>query len=71
MGKSRARKPTRQEKTLITAAGLVARNWYVIQNTDTELRLVNKGSGKSRTIKKGTVTEQSKRTPNKKTTSAL
>lgn len=30
MGKSRARKPTRQEKTLITAAGLVARNWYVI-----------------------------------------
>lgn len=52
MGKSRARKPTRQEKTLITAAGLVARNWYVLSETDTELHLVSKGTGRSRKVRK-------------------
>ena len=30
---------------------IVARNWYVISETDTELHLVHKGTGKSRKIK--------------------
>lgn len=52
MGKSRAINPTLAQKKLISAAGLVARNWYVISETDTDLCLVHKGTGKSRKIKK-------------------
>ena len=52
MGKSRAKNPTLAQKKLISAAGLVARNWYVISETDTDLCLVHKGTGKSRKIKK-------------------
>ena len=52
MGKSRAKNPTPAQKKLISAAGLIARNWYVISETDTELHLVHKGTGKSRKIKK-------------------
>ena len=52
MGKSRAKNPTLAQKKLISAAGLVARNWYAISETDTELHLVHKGTGKSRKIKK-------------------
>ena len=52
MGKPRAKNPTLAQKKLISAAGLVVRNWYVISETDTELHLVHKGTGKSRKIKK-------------------
>ena len=52
MGKSRAKNPTLAQKKLISAAGLVARNWYVISEADKELHLVHKGTGKSRKIKK-------------------
>lgn len=52
MGKSRARNPTRDEKKLISAAGLVVRNWRIIKNDDQELVLVSKGSGRTRRIKK-------------------
>ncbi len=52
MGRSRAVKPTRTQKVLISAAGLVVRNWLVISDTPTELRLVSRRSGATRVIKK-------------------
>lgn len=52
MGKSRARNPTLAEKKMISAAVLVARNWYVIRNTPEQLELVSKGTGRSRKVKK-------------------
>lgn len=52
MGKSRVRNPTLAEKKMISAAGLVARNWYVIRNTPEQLELVSKGTGRGRKIKK-------------------
>ena len=53
MGRSRAVKPTRAQKVLISAAGLVVRNWLVISDTEAELRLVSRRSGATRVIKKG------------------
>lgn len=52
MGKTKARNPIREEKELISKAGLIARNWYVLKNTEDELVLVSKGAGKTRKIKK-------------------
>lgn len=52
MGKLRARNPTLAQKKMISAAGLVARNWYVIRETDEELHLVSKGTGRSRKVRK-------------------
>ena len=52
MGKSRAKKPTLNQKKQITAAGLVAGNWLVLWENEKELRLVNRLSGTSRSIKK-------------------
>lgn len=52
MGKSRATKPTLAQKKLMTAAGLVAKNWLVLEEDEKELRLVNRLSGISRTVKK-------------------
>lgn len=52
MGRSRAVKPTRAQKVLISAAGLVVRNWLVISDTEAELRLVSRRSGATRVIKK-------------------
>lgn len=52
MGKSRATKPTLAQKKLMTAAGLVAKNWLVLEEDEKELRLVNRLSGTSRTVKK-------------------
>ena len=49
---SRAVKPTLAQKKLISKAGLVAKSWLVLIDTDTELRLVSKATGKSRTVKK-------------------
>lgn len=53
MGRSRATKPTRAQKALISAAGLVVRSWLVISDTPEELRLVSRRSGATRVIKKG------------------
>ena len=47
MGRSRVRNPTLAQKKLIIAAGLIARNWYVVKETDEELHLVSKEAGKS------------------------
>ncbi len=52
MGRSRATKPTRAQKALISAAGLVVRSWLVISDTPEELRLVSRRSGETRVIKK-------------------
>ena len=34
MGKIRVRNPTLAQKKIISAAGLVARNWYVLSETE-------------------------------------
>lgn len=52
MGKNKAVKPTLAQKKLISAAGLVVRNWLVMLETDEELRLVSRSSGRFRSIKK-------------------
>ena len=52
MGRSRATKPTRDQKTLISAAGLEVRSWLVISDTPEELWLVSRRSGATRVIKK-------------------
>lgn len=52
MGRSRAMKPTRNQKALMSKAGLAVNNWLVLEETKTELRLVSRGAGVRRTIKK-------------------
>lgn len=52
MGRSRATKPTLGQKKLITQAGLVAKNWLVIREDESELRLVSRMSGRTRKIEK-------------------
>lgn len=52
MGRSRATKPTRSQKIIMGKSGLVVNNWLVLEETKTELRLVSRGAGISRTIKK-------------------
>lgn len=52
MGRSRAVKPTRDQKALISAAGLEVRNWLVLAETPAELRLVSRRTGATRIIKK-------------------
>ncbi|MCI6044288.1 hypothetical protein MR857_13395 [bacterium] len=52
MGKIRVRNPTLAQKKIISAAGLIARNWYVLSETDTELHLISKGTGRSRKVRK-------------------
>ena len=52
MGRSRVRNPTLAQKKLISAAGLIARNWYVVKETGEELHLVSKGTGRSRKVRK-------------------
>lgn len=52
MGRSRAMKLTRSQKALMSKAGLVVNNWLVLEETKTELRLVSRGAGVRRTIKK-------------------
>ena len=52
MGKIRVRNPTLAQKKIISAAGLVARNWYVLSETEEELHLVSKGTGRSRKVRK-------------------
>ena len=52
MGRSRAKKPTRNQKALMSKAGLVVNNWLVLEETKTDLRLVSRGAGVRRAIKK-------------------
>lgn len=52
MGRSRATKPTRNQKILMSKAGLMVNNWMVLEETKAELRLVSRGAGIRRTIKK-------------------
>ena len=52
MGRSRAVRPTLAQKKLMAEAGLVPRNWLVLRDDATELRLVSRASGRSRSIKK-------------------
>ena len=52
MGRSKAVKPTRDQKALISAAGLEVRSWLVLAETPEELRLVSRRSGANRVIKK-------------------
>lgn len=56
MGKEekRLRKPTRQEKEIISKAGLRWENWLVKVHYSGGLILVNKKTEKTRTIKKET-----------------
>ena len=46
------RKPTRAQKKLISASGLIAENWNVERDTPQEMVVVHRYSGKTRTIKK-------------------
>ena len=48
MGRSRATRPTGDQKMLIDSAGLEVRSWLVPE----ELRLVSRRSGATRVIKK-------------------
>lgn len=52
MGKSKATKPTRDQKAIIMAAGLIWQNWLVLSESDEELNIVSRGAGVSRTLKK-------------------
>ena len=45
-------KPTRNQKALMSKAGLAVNNWLVLEETKAELRLVSRGAGVRRTIKK-------------------
>ena len=46
MGKSKATKPTRDQKAVIVAAGLIWSDWLVLSETDEELHIVSRcGSG--------------------------
>lgn len=55
MGKSKAEKPTRAQKAIITGAGLKPESWLVISEAPDELKLVSRGSGQSWVIKKDPV----------------
>lgn len=50
MGRSRATKPTLDQKKYITAAGLNAKDWLVLSEMGEEMRLVHKSTGRSRII---------------------
>ena len=52
MGKSKAKKPILAQKKIMSAAGLIVKNWLVLKETDEELHLVSRGAGKTRKVKK-------------------
>ena len=52
MGRPRATKPTRKQKILLKASGLVPENWLVLKEDTTELVAVSRGSGRTRRAKK-------------------
>lgn len=49
---ARAVRPTLQQKKIIAKNNLVVDNWLVSKDTNSELKLVSKATGKTRTIKK-------------------
>lgn len=51
-GKIKGEKATRRQKILMQSANLVPKNWLVLKETETGLLVVNRGSGKARTVKK-------------------
>lgn len=46
------KKPTRDQKELMTKRGLKANNWMVVVETKTELEVISKISGKRRKLEK-------------------
>ena len=52
MGKSKAVKPTRDQKGIMQAAGLIWKNWLVLSDTADELHVVSRGSEQTRVLKK-------------------
>lgn len=63
---ARAVKPTYKQKVIMNNQNLKVKDWLVSKETEIELKLVNKASGKTRTLKKlamaGTKSEQIKKT---------
>lgn len=49
---SRALRPTYRQKQIMDKQKLVVKDWLVSKETSTELKVVNKASGRTRTIKK-------------------
>lgn len=60
MGKNKAVKPTLAQKKRITDAGLVVNNWLVLKESEDELLLVSRNSGRFRRIKKSPLQESRK-----------
>lgn len=52
MGRSRATRPTRNQKVIMSAAGLVVNNWLVLRESPAELWLVSRRTGVVRKMKK-------------------
>ena len=52
MGKSRASKPTLDQKKLIAGEGLNPRDWLVLRDMEYSLMLVHRSSGESRVVVK-------------------
>ena len=52
MGKSRATKPTHDQKVVIADAGLIWQNWLVVSESDKALHIVSRSAGESRTLEK-------------------
>ena len=52
MGRSRATKPTRKQKILMKTSNMVPENWLVLKETAEEMIAVNRGSGRTRRVKK-------------------
>lgn len=46
------RKLTRTQKEIVSAYGLNARNWALVEETEFYLKIINKESGKARTVDK-------------------
>ena len=52
-GEKQGRAPNVAQKKQIEAAGLNSRDWLVLIESVNQLYLVHKGTGESRTVKKG------------------
>ncbi len=52
MGKKKAAKPTYRQKKYISAAAVPVRDWLVLEESDDRLRLVHRGTGKTRIVMK-------------------
>lgn len=52
MGRSRAKKPTLDQKKVIARDGLNPRDWLVLRNMEYSMILVHRSSGESRIVVK-------------------